>query len=303
MSDIAAPSIRIATFGPKPDEVAKLYAPIANDPGNDGVGVSISMADCLAKNWGTIDPVLALLPAGKVFRAAVSAGQADANGPYKTLTLPLSHFGNPPADWCMALPWDGLFAGDMTQAHHNLFSHFPDLGVDQQFEGFSLGGDVPGFDCECWPAWFAYETATSPFQNFSQQWIDAGYSPALMQQTMVNRAVAIAAISPGQLMTMCFWEAEYFLVGSIHGDRKDDKGATAISCFQAMMEAAAPARLLPVWQSAENGVPLGDVLSQLNTLAGGIVLQEKEGSLYTDACPGAVILERHITDFKPGSNA
>ena len=36
----STPSIRIATFGPKLPEWVKLYTPIANDPGNDGVGVS-----------------------------------------------------------------------------------------------------------------------------------------------------------------------------------------------------------------------------------------------------------------------
>jgi hypothetical protein len=73
-----------------------------------------------------------------------------------------------------------------------------------------------------------------------------------------------------------------------------------MSLLTGMIEAAGQTRLIPTYQSAMPGRPVPAVLLQMGDAAGGIGLQERQGYLFNDPVPGALFLERHITDYKPG---
>ena len=289
---IPTPSIRIATFGPQPPEVLKLYAQIANDPGNDGLCTGISMADCLAANWTEIDKLLALLPAGRVLRMAIAVTPADPNAGYDFVTLPLVDFGKPPVERAIAVIWGPKLEADYIQAHQNLFGHLTDLGLADQFEGFGLGGLCARIDdCE----FSLCSSNLDPYQDFSQQWLDAGFSPDLVAGVLNRTTAAIAAIKPAQLLSFCFLDPSELSLGG-----RDDGGVWAMSLFTGMMQAAGQTRLIPIYQSAEPGRPVPTLLGQMTEAAGGIGLQEKEGYVFNDPVAGALFLERHITDYKPG---
>ncbi len=287
-----APSIRIATVGPKLPEVMKLYAQIASDPGNDGLCVGLSMADCLAQDWSDIDPLLALLPAGKILRAAIAVTPADPNAGYDFLTLPLVIFDNPSVDRAIAVMWGPNLEADYIRAHENFYTHLAVLGLDEQLEGFGLGGLCARIDdCE----FSLCSSNADPYQDFSQQWLDAGFSPDKVAGVLNRTTAAIAAIKPDQLLSFCFLDASELTLGG-----RSDDGVWASSLFSGMMQAAGQTRLIPTYQSAEPGRPVPIVLGAMAQAAGGIGLQEKQGTLFNDPVPGALYLERHITDYKPG---
>ena len=288
---IATPSIRIGTFGPAMTEVLKLYASIAGDPGNDGLCTGIAMADCLARNWAKIDPLLALLPAGRVLRAAIAVTPADPNAGYDFVTLNLDILGTF-VDRAIAVMWGPNLEADYIQAHQNFYDHLGDLGIADQFEGFGLGGICARIDdCE----FTLCSSNQQPHQDLSQPWLDAGFTPDLVAGVLNRTTAAIAAIKPTQLLSFCFFDAARLPLGG-----REDHGVWATSLFEGMMAAAGQTRLVPIWQSAEPGVALPSVLAQLDEAAGGIGLQEKQGTVFNDPVAGALFLERHITDYKPG---
>jgi hypothetical protein len=286
------PSIRIATFGPKLPEIIKLYTQVANDPANDGLCTGISMAECLAQDWTGIDPLLALLPPGKLLRVAVAVTPADPNAGYDFVTLPLIILDKAPTDRAIAVMWGPNLEADYIQAHQNLYHHLIDLGIADQLEGFGLGGLCARIDdCE----FSLCSSNPEPYQDFSQQWLDAGFTPEKVQGVLNRTTAAIAAIKPGQLLSFCFYYASSLTLGG-----RSDDGVWASSLFAGMMQQAGGSRLIPIYQSAEPGRPVPPVLAQMGAVAGGIGLQEKQGTVFNDPVPGALFLERHITDYKPG---
>ena len=293
MSDTTpAPSIRISTFGPKLPELIKLYTQVANDPGNDGLCLAASMADCLAQNWAAIDPLLALLPSGRVLRVSIAVTPADPNAGYDFVTLPLVSFGQPPVNRAIAVMWGPNLEADYIQAHQNLFAHLTDLGLADQFEGFGLGGLCARIDdCE----FSLCSSNPNPYQDFSQQWLDAGFTPDKVQGLLNRTTASIAAIKPVQLLSFCFLDPTLLTLGG-----RSDDGVWAMSLFTGMMQAAGQTRLIPIYQSAMPGRPVPPLLSTMSDTAGGIGLQEKQGYIFHDPVPSALFLERHITDYKPG---
>ena len=288
---VSAPSIRISSFGPKLPELIKLYTPIANDPGNDGLCLAVRMADCLAQNWAAVDPLLALLPAGRVLRASIAVTPADPDAGYDFVTLPLIEFGNAPTDRNIAVMWGPNLEADYIQAHQNFFAHLIDLGLADQLEGFGLGGLCARIDdCE----FSLCSSNPDPYQDFSQQWLDAGFTPDKVQGVLNRTTAAIAAIKPSQLLSFCFLDPSLLTLGG-----RSDDGVWATSLFTGMMQAAGQTRLIPIYQSAMPGRSVPPLLGSLSETAGGIGLQEKQGYLFNDPLPGALFLERHITDYKP----
>ena len=288
---MSAPSIRIGTYGPKLPEVLRLYAPVANDPGNDGLCIAVAMSDCLAQNWTEIDPLLSLLPTGRVLRVSIAVTPADPNAGYNFVTLKLDNFGKL-VDCPIAVIWGPNLEGDYIQAHQNFYDHLTDLGIAGQLEGFGLGGLCARIDdCE----FSLCSSNPNPYQDFSQPWLDAGFSPDLVQGVLNRTTAAIAAIKPVQLLSYCFLDPTLLTLGG-----RSDEGVWAMSLFTGMMAAAGQTRLIPTYQSAMPGRAVPPLLLQMADAAGGIGLQEKQGYIFNDPVAGALFLERHITDYKPG---
>ena len=226
-----------------------------------------------------------------MLRTAIAVTPANQAAGYSFVTLPLSNFGHPAADTAIAVMWGPNLEADYIQAHRNFYAHLTELGLAPQFEGFGLGGLCARLnDCE----FSLCSSNMDPYQDFSQQWLDAGFTPELVQGVLTRTTAAIAAIKPEQLLSFCFLDPSELTLGG-----RDDGGVWATLLFTSMMQAAGQTRLIPVYQSAEPGRPVPALLLALNTLAGGISLQEKEGYVYNDPVSGALILERHITDYKP----